>query len=183
MNTYQRLSVIFGLLLYLPLGWQLLSGQVTQNPATWLLWGSLDVIAAASMYKQKGNWQLPAAYVGGCTFTLICMKLSGQKSEWTSFETLICGIVFLCIVGWYKSGPRLATILSTVGVVIAGFPQLKDAWVAPEQMPFIIYIGYTFVNYLSTKGGKEWSVEERFYPACCTGLCFAIAGLSAQKFF
>ncbi len=182
LNRYQKVSTVLALCLYFPLAWQLLTGQVTQNFATWLLWGILDGIAALSLYKQKGNWYLPAGYVGGCTFTLICM-LRALDFKWTTFETEVSAIVALCIIGWKYSGPRLATVLSTIGVVVGGFAQLKDAWTEPMKMPFLVYLGFVVANALATMGGKSWTVEERFYPASCTVLCIAIVVITSQRFF
>jgi hypothetical protein len=92
-------------------------------------------------------------------------------------------MVIICLVGWKMSGPWLATILSTTGVVLAGFPQLKDAWKTPREMPLVIYVGYTIVNILSTMGGSSWTVEERLYPATCAVLCAVIVLVSLKKFF
>jgi hypothetical protein len=194
MNLYQIASTVLAFLLYIPLAWQILTGQVTQNIATWILWGVLDAIAAFSMYMHKkekkegaraeeeGNWHLPTAYVLGCTMTILCM-LKARLFNWTWFETITSFMVVVCIVGWKISGPRTATILSTAGVVLAGFPQVKDAMLHPEAMPFLVYLGFVIVNVLSTIGGKAWTVKDRLYPLACGGLCLLIALFSAQKFF
>ena len=181
-NVYQKVSTVVALCLYLPLAWQILKGQVKQNLATWLLWGTLDAIAAVSIFVQGGNWHLPAAYVVGCTFTIICM-IRARVLAWTRFETIVSIMVIACLIGWKMSGPWLATVLSTTGLVLATVPQIKDAYKAPHEMPFLIYVGYTFVNVLSTIGGKAWTVEERLYPVSAAICCVVIVMVSGRKFF
>ena len=134
------------------------------------------------MFRKGGNWHLPTAYVAGSVFTLVCM-INKHIFAWTWFETLICFMVVACVVGWKMSGSTLATILSSIGTALAGVPQLKDAIADPTAMPFEIYLGFLGVNILSVKGGKDWSIKERFYPICCGVICVAIVVASARKFF
>ncbi len=169
------------LLLYLPLAWQILSRQVTQNLATFILWGMLDAVAAISLFVQEGNWYLSAMYVFGCC-TVIASLLIVKTVRWTWFETAISIMVIICLIGWKESGPRMATILSTTGVVLAGFPQLWDTYKNPKSQPLLVYAGFTAANIFGTLAGKEWSIEERLYPAACVGLCFAIVALCCKRF-
>lgn len=180
LNIYQKVSVAMALFLYLPLGYQILRGTVVQNLATFALWGALDAIAGASMFIQGGNYQLPAAYVGGCIGIILCI-LKARTFGWTRYETQISVAVIICIVAWRVSGPWYATIFSTAGVVFAGLPQLKDSWQKPETSPLYTYVGFTFVNVVNTIGGKGWIVEERFYPFWCSVLCVAIVLASLRK--
>lgn len=182
MNTYQTVSVIVALLLYVPLCWQILSGRVTQNLATFVLWGSLDLIAGLSILVQGGNYQLPLAYVLGCILVVLSILKSKNYGKWTGYETMLSILVLFCTIAWAVSGPWFATIFSTAGVVIAGLPQLRDSWREPEKSPLAIYLGYTFVNVMSTMGGKAWTVEERLYPGSMVVLCFIIVLITMRKY-
>lgn len=180
MNTYQKLSVVLALMLYLPLARDIWTGKITQNLATFILWGTLDTIAAISIFLQGGNYQLPSAYVAGCVLIVGCILKTGTF-EWTWFETAMSICVCVCLIGWAMSGSYLATILSTIGVVLAGLPQLKDTLKDPDGCPTLLYFGYTIANLLSTIGGKAWVVEERLYPVACLILCLVIALASLRK--
>ena len=181
MNIYQKVSVVLALSLYLPLGYQILTGKVTQNLATWILWILLDVIAAGSMFVQDGNFELPTAYVVGGTCIIVCIaKMKTMK--WTMYETKVSCMVVACMIGWGLSGPWLATILSSSAMALATIPQLKDCWRQPDQTPTLVYVGYTVANLASTIGGKSWTVEERFYPIVCMIICMLMVTLSLQIF-
>lgn len=182
MNLYTKLSVIIALLLYLPLIYKIMRRQVEQNIATFILWGMLDSVAAFSIFVQGGNWYLPGAYVIGA-FSVSTALIYAKTYKWTNFETFISILVIVCVVGWAMSGPRLATILSTTAVVIAGVPQFIDALRRPHQQPLLEYVGFTFANVLSIIGGKSWTIEERLYPTACTILCGSIAIASSKKYF
>ncbi len=173
MNVYQKVSVVMALMLYVPLGYQIYTKKVSQNLATFILWGILDAIVAASIYVQGGNYQLPLGYIGGCCVVITCILLT-DTGEWTWVETFISCLVALSIIAWALSGPWAATIFSTTGVVLAGLLQVKDAWFKPAEQPLAVYVGFLIANSLSVLGGKAWIVEERFYPTGCVILCFII---------
>lgn len=182
MNIYTKLGVIVALLMYPPLAYKILKRRVEQNLAAFILWGLLDAVAALSLFVQGGNWFLPGAYVFGC-ITVVVSLLIVKTYEWTIFETFVSLLVLACIVGWAVSGPRMATIMSTTGVMLAGAPQLVDAIKKPAQQPILEYLGFTIANVLSTMGGKSWTVEERLYPGACVVLCGAVLIACSRKYF
>ncbi len=180
MNLTQKVSVTIAFLLYWPLSYQILKGKATQNLATFILWGLLDVIVGVSLFVQGGNYQLPLVYVAGCTLVIASIVKSKNFGRWTSYETFVSIMVVGCCVAWALSGSWYATIFSTAGVVIAGLPQIRDSWRNPETSPVLIYIGYTVANSLSTIGGKSWTVEERLYSGACTILTLVVIGASLR---
>ncbi len=160
--------------LYLPLISGILRGKIEQSFATWALWVSLDLIALISIALQKGNYLILVFYVIGGTATACTLLYKGQF-KWTWFETLVSSMVIICLVFWWLSGSRIATISSTIAVVISGLPQFKESWQKPDRTTGLIYLGYVIVNTLFFFGGKSWTVEDRFYPGLMIPLCLAIA--------
>ncbi len=159
----------------------LLAGDSEQNFTTWILWGVLDGIAAATIFFQSGSWAIPAVYAVGSTATAFLILKSGTVS-WTWFDTMIICMVVACMVIWKVSGARTATIASTVAVTIAGIPQLVETWKKPEGSPFPVYLMFVVGNSLATAGAKSWSVEERLYPAVCIALTTAYLLAMSRKF-
>jgi len=179
-NIYQKMAVILGLSLFLPLAWQIVTGKVTQNLATFLLWGAQDAILASALYTQNGNWQLAAAYMCGSVLIIMCI-LKSRVFEWTDFETYMSVLVLSCLVMWKINGPSWATVMTSLGMFFGGLSQVKDSWKDPSKSPLKTYVGYTIANILSVIGGKSWAIEERFYPMCCTILCAMIVVASLRK--
>lgn len=154
--------------------------KIAQSFASWLLWVALDTIALGSLIVQHGNWFILACYCTGGSAVVISLICKHQYG-WTIEETKVLILVFVCMVIWAMSGPVWATISSTVAVIIAGKPQLEDAWKKPDPQLGVIFMGWTTVNILYVLTGSEWSIKERFYPGMMVPLCLAIAAGSLQK--
>ncbi len=181
LNSFQFVGLMVAVIVFLIMLKGLLSGDVEQNLATYLLWAALDGIAAGSTFVKGGNWMLPAFYtfVGVVTSATI-WKIG--KFSWTKLETQVSVSVSVCIIVWGFSGPWYATILSTFGMFLAGTAQIKDAWLKPETSPIWVYVGSSFANLMNTVGGRNWAVEERFYPFWCTILTGLVVVATLRRY-
>ncbi len=175
-------STILSLTLYLPLCWLILKGKSEQNFATWLLWGALDGITAATLIVQNGNYAMTVAYTIGSLITVLCIARR-QPMAWTRFESFVTFLVFLCLVVWWSAGAWTATIAGTLAVCVASIPQIAHTYREPIKMPVLIFAGYFVANLLSFLGGKSWSVEERFYPGCAAILCVILVVVALSRRF
>src|SRR3989344_6140324 len=164
-NTFVLAGGILALIAYLPLWWKLWSGSATQNLATWILWTMLDCIIAASIIFQDGNFLLSVMYAIGSAITVLCIVRSGVTYQWSWLDTLTASLVLGSMLIWYFSGDaKTATVASTGAIVIAGIPQLSDAWKNPRDMPILVFWGYLIANCLSAAGGASWGIEARIFP-------------------
>jgi len=168
---------------YLALWVQIWLGISRQNFPTWTLWAIMDGITAASIILQSGNYILPAVYATGSLITAASIFIKTRTVKWTWVETMVVTLVIACFVVWRLSGPRMATIAGTIAVIIAGIPQAIDMWKRPWESSFLAYLGFFVANALSTFGGKDWSIEERFYPGLCAVFCLIIVAVIARKFW
>jgi hypothetical protein len=180
MSSLILASTGLALALYVPLCIQILSGKAKQNLTTWLLWATLDAIVACTLIAQHGNYFLPVAYTVGSGITVLCIAKS-KNAKWTWFESFVTFLVVVCLIVWAVSGARTATIASTCAMLIAGIPQLVDCYRKPWDTPIPIYLGYVVANGLSVMGGKNWAIEERFYPASAAIYCLVVATLALRK--
>jgi len=181
-NALSLTAGIIGTSAYVPLCIQVLSGKVKQSFATWALWAILDGIAAATIVFQDGNFLLPAAYSLGSGITALSI-LKSKNFRWTWFETTIVCLVAVCVVVWLVFGAKVATVVSTIAVVIAGMPQAVEAYKRPREQPLLVYISFLVTNSLATAGAKDWSIKERFYPASMTLLTVVIVLFMVRRFW
>jgi Zn-dependent protease with chaperone function len=181
-NIYNIMSLSLAAILYVYLARQIRKGTAEQNLATWLSWGLLDTVAGVSLFAQHGNWYLLSVYVASCIM-IICCIIGSAKFTWGKVETICFLLVVVSIVIWTQSGAWYATIISTFGVAVATYPQIKDAVLRPKTAPAEVYLGFVAVNALATLAGKGWTIEERLYPAVCTVLCILIVGPASRKYF
>lgn len=183
MNTLSLIGSLLALATYFPLWKQLSNKTAKQNLFTWGLWCVIDVIATATVVAQHGNYLLPLTYTVGSAVTVVFIAKSGDKPAWTWFESLVAASALACMVIWYFAGDRVATIASTLAMVVAGTMQVVDAWRRPEEMPLPIYASYVIANVFSVAGGRDWSVQERFYPMTALVFCLLFVFLAARKYW
>ncbi len=181
MNIYNAMSLSLAVILCIYLAYQIRKGSAEQNLATWISYVLLDGVAGLSLFAQHGNWYLLSVYVVGNMIIVFCI-IGSAKFTWGWVETICFLLVIVSIVVWKLSGPMYATIISTIGMSIATYPQIKDAVLKPKTAPAEVYFGYIFVNGLATAAGKSWTVDERLYPGVCTVLCVLIVIFASRKY-
>lgn len=154
--------------------------QTEQSFAAFFLWALLDLIATITTMIQGGNYWLALANVIGSTaiFTILIIR---KQVSWSWVETMTALLVVICLVVWYTSGERAGIIASSLAVVIASIPQMVDTYRKPESTPTLSYVVFTIGNVISLIGGRAWTIEERFYPACSIFLCVVIVAFSLRR--
>lgn len=180
MEFLSPIGGIIGLAAFLILIFALLRTDREQSFAAFFLWALLDGIATVTTIIQHGNyWLALANAVGSAAITII---LIGKKQiSWSWIETMTALLVVVCLVVWYTSGERAGIVASSLAVVIASVPQMVETFKKPEATPTLVYTIFLVGNILSVVGGKDWSIEERFYQCCGVFLCVVITGFSLRR--
>jgi hypothetical protein len=106
---------------------------------------------------------------------LSVLLLARGRFSWGRLENVISALVIVCLCVWMFSGPEMATIASTVAIVIAGFPAMVELWRNPQRGIAHVWLGYAGANALAFFGGADWSVEERFAPGVFVVQTLALA--------
>ena len=119
MNVLILAGSAVAILTYFPLWKGIRTGKVEQNLLTWALWGVLDLVVAATIIVQGGSFLLPIAYTIGSSITAVFIAKSKGKASWTWFESLVLSLVLASMVIWYFSGGKVATVASTIAMVIS----------------------------------------------------------------
>jgi hypothetical protein len=182
MNIYVKLSVGLACFIYAYLAYQIRKGAAKQNIATWVSFALLDIVAGISLHNQHGNWHLFLIYTMGSSTIVLCI-FGSAKVTWNWVEKTCVGLVVAAIAIWILLGAQYATVLSTIGMAIAAYPQFKDAIQDVSTAPLGVYLGFMIVNGLATAGGKNWSIDERFCPGVCTVLCIMLVCITSRKLF
>lgn len=198
-------SAVIAAVVYLPLTYKVWTGRLTQNFATYFLWGLLDAIAGASIWLKGGNFLLPALYALLSFGVIAAIIRAGLKAtahqklphgllhpaqlaqfvrrvapgiKWSWRESVTSTFVVGSIIVWCFLSNEAATVASTAGVIAAGLPQLYDVWKRPRRAPVLEYIGFTAANALSTMAGHDWSIQERLYGGSCTILTIIFVAIA-----
>jgi uncharacterized membrane protein YgdD (TMEM256/DUF423 family) len=180
MEFLSPIGGIIGLAGFIMLIVALLRTDTEQSFAAFFLWALLDGIATITTIIQHGNfWLALSNAIGSTAITLILIRK--KQVSWSWIETMTAFLVVACLVIWYTGGERAGIVASSLAVVIASIPQMIDTFKKPEATPTLVYTIFLIGNILSVIGGKEWTIEERFYQCCGVFLCAVIAGFSIRK--
>jgi hypothetical protein len=133
--------------------------------AMWALWAVLDTIVTTSLILQHGNFWLTAGFAVGSTVLAIVLLVLGRFA-WSRLETAILLLALVCLGIWTMSGPKVATVVTTLAIVLAGLPGMIELWRNPQPVLAGVWAGYTVGNLLGLFGGTSWRIEERFAPGC-----------------
>lgn len=134
-----------------------------QSFTTWMLWAMLDSILAVSTIFERGNFLLPLGYaIGG--WLLTALLLARTRLTWGRLDTVVLALVAGCLAGWALGSARLAIIMTTTAVCLAGIPGLLELWRQPQRAVARIWAGYALTNVLAFFGGTAMTVEERLAP-------------------
>lgn len=181
MNIYILLSTGLGVILFVSVCVQVL-GSKPQNLASWVLFTLLTGVAAASVIVQHGNYPIALVWaIGNATVSLCIFK--SKVFSWTWLESMVVVLVLACLVVWKISGPKAATIATSIAFLTAGLPQLRDTYRKPWNTSVIIYSGYSVASMLSVIAGKDWSVEQRLFPMVLVLFNFLVAIVASRKFW
>lgn len=173
---------IIGIVAYLLLIGGIMKSNVRQSFVAFLLWAMLDTIATITTIINDGNYWLPLSNALGSAIVAILLALKKQVS-WSWIETTTAILVIICLNVWYFTGAEEGIIASSLAMVIASIPQILDTYKNPAETPTLVYCIFLAANILSFIAGKEWTIEERFYPGCAVFLCAVIVLLSLKKYY
>ena len=176
----QVLAGSIGIIAYGFLIYAIVKSDSEQSFAAFLLWGMLDSIATITTVIEHGNFWLPLSNAIGSTVIAILLILKKQVS-WSLVETLTASLVVTCLIVWYTSGEAAGIVASSLAVVFASVPQMKDTWVEPVSTPKGAYFVFLTANVLSFISAKDWSLQEIFYPSFSIFLTVVILSFSFRK--
>lgn len=175
-------SAVLAVILYTRVCYEIYRGKGEYNLASWALWASIEVILTAALIAQQGNYLLVLTFTLGTTISAgFIARFGRSRVIWGKFELLVTLLVLTCLIIWYQSGPKVATIAATIAVFVAGLPQVKEAWEKPQEQSTWVYLGFALANLISVISGKEWSIEERLFSSVSGLYCLLIVMLSLRK--
>lgn len=138
---------------------------------TWFLYFLLDVITMDSSRNLDGNDIILFGFAIG-SFIMMSILLFQKRIAWTWLETIISGLVILCIIAYYISGPFLTLIFGIMSECIVGVYLIIKTFMNPVvKYNLTGYIMFLITSLLAMLNAKDWSIREMGYPLCEAILC------------
>jgi hypothetical protein len=124
------ISVLAGIVLfvgYIPYVRAILRGETKPAKASWIIWGSLDVITLVGMYLENAlNGQICGATAGA--FTVVFLAFRYGTPGWTRLDRFCLGGAAVGVLLWYAfDDPVLGIVTSQAVVLLASFPTLEQS--------------------------------------------------------
>jgi hypothetical protein len=179
-NTPQILAGLIGIVAYAFVIFGILKSKAEQSFAAFLLWAMLDGIACITTLMEGGNFWLPLSNTIGSSVITILLIFKKQVF-WSWIESMTAVLVAICLAVWFTAGETAGILASSIAVVLASIPQMIETHHKPSALPKAAYFIFLTGNILSFFAGNDWSLKERFYPACSIFLTGVILGLAFRK--
>lgn len=143
---------------------RVLKGQTKPTRISWILWLSLDTLAAAGMYfKGSLNGQMMGCMVGWLVLVAVIWK--GENARLTKLDLfcLIGGITGITL--WLTfDDPLLAVIIAMSVVFLASFPTFASVWRTPDAEDGPAWIIFVLSSLCAVGGMPKWSWEDSLQP-------------------
>lgn len=176
----QLIGGLIGFLIHIPLLIGIWKGSVKQSFASYGLWSLLDFIAAYAIYHQGGNFWLSFLFAIGAGLASLSL-LAKKCFTWGNTESVVLGLVIVCVYIQYTAGEFYAMIASVGSLTLASIPQTINTYRKPEETPTFVYVVFTIASLLSLLGAKNFALEQILYPASASLMCITIMVLSMRK--
>lgn len=164
----QGLGVVGALAIAFPILFKIHEGETIFNPLSYFMWSSLSVLAAVVLYRAgEGGWQLLAAYWASDFSIASYAYFKARKLEFGWFEGFVIGLVAVCTIIWLRcetkrrySGQtdyRASVIANATALMLAGVPQVWDAWKKPNEVSMFIAWSYIGISVASFFGESKFN--------------------------
>jgi len=183
-NAVSLIATLAGPLSVAWFGFLLWKTGESQNIATFTLWGTLDFIFCASLWKAgvKKDSMFAGAY-GIAAFLVIAAIY--HNGNWTlGFEEKICAIgTLLALFGWWKSGTKASVICGALTMEIAGIPVIVDAALHPAAWTLVLWLPCAITGWILFSLAPNWKLESWVFSGTSAVFNTVVSLLVAQALF
>jgi hypothetical protein len=136
----------------------LIVNHVPLNPATWMLWFTIDFLLIGALIKAGKPYLMMAVFATG---TAAIMLISGYNFAtgrtpfvWGNGETATVIAAVVAVIVWKRSSNNnIGVVMTTLAMLIAGVPTWIDAYHKPEEADILFWTMSAvacFMTYLGT---------------------------------
>ena len=170
-----------GLLIYMR---DTIRGHTQPNRVTWLLWGTIPLIAFAAEHNAGvGLESLLTFSVGAGPLLVFAISFVNSAAVWHIGRLdYTCGALsVLAVVIWLVTGQGdVAIVGAIVADFLAALPTLVKGWKAPETETAAAYLGGVISATITLLTVTDWNAQQAAFPlyiACIGSVEFAfVAG-------
>lgn len=160
------ITVILGVVGYLPYFRDILRGKTKPHVYTWFVWGVITFIVFALQVSGEagaGSWvTLVAAFLSLSVFVL---GLRNGDKDITKSDTLFFIVALVALVLWLFAKQPVVSIILLVTVGMLGFiPTIRKSWNKPHTETISTYVINSFRHSLSFFALTQYSIVTWLFP-------------------
>lgn len=128
--------------------------------------GSMKIKKTGSVEgtEEKASASIPAIYGSGALIIALILWQEGAAVTWSSMDTLIAFLVFICITLLFKKKfNNHALVLSVLAGTIAGIPYTVMTWRDPASSPIVCSACFFLSSFLAFLGAEDWTFKSRLF--------------------
>ena len=176
MSPLEWLVLLFSIGAYFPLIRGVFKNKMdkSQVATTWALYTVLDVILAIVTFIKGGNFLFPLGFSVG-SFILTIILIYQRKIYWCIIETLVTGLVIVCIVFWLVGGATTTIFFGVLSQTIVGLYLIYNTIKNPVvEYNLIGYFLFLTASVLTLLNADSSGIEEIGYAIAETLLSVII---------
>lgn len=161
------IATALALISYVPYLKDVLSGKTKPHAFTWLIWGTLTLVAFLGQISGNAG---PGAWPSGVSvvlcFSIFILSLRSGTREFAKLDFVMLAGAALALFFWFFIKQPLFSLILVVLTDILGFvPTIRKSWSRPHEETASAYLLNAVKHYISLYALRQYSPLTMLYPA------------------
>jgi hypothetical protein len=164
--------------------WDIRRGRTTPHACSWLVWGVIAVLAAASNGASGGRWSLIVLCGQAlCTGSVTVVAVRHGLGSWTPVNLVMLAIAGAGVIGWTAlTDPTAATACAVLADGTGLTAILPKAWADPHSETTATYALAAATGLLAAAAVQAWDIGLLLFPIYyCLGNAAAAILITARR--
>ena len=167
------IGAFVGIIAYIIMGRYIILGEKGYSFTSFTLFSILNGISAVTIYLEQGNYLLSLIFSLSAA-TIAVMLLLKRKVTWSWIESLVIGLITISFILWYLYGAYVGIWASTLSLLIAIIPQVKDMYKLPSNKVAFVNKFFIASSFISCFSAKSFTFVELSFPVTILISCSII---------
>lgn len=161
------IATIIAFVSYIPYLRDILANKTKPHAFTWLIWGTLTLIAFLGQVSGNagpGAW--PAGLTAALCFLIFFFALKRGSKNIVKLDFVMLGGAIISLFLWFViKQPTLSIVLVTLTDMMGFVPTVRKSWLRPGEETLSAFVLSAVKHFISLFAIKNYSLITTLYPA------------------